>query len=78
MPFGAAVVVNRTLGSETFQSIVSRITGYHLLFIGDECHHHGAENLAKSLPMHARMRLGLSATPKHYFDDERTSRIHDY
>jgi len=70
--FAACVVVNRTLESEAFQQSLARIPGDVLAFVGDECHYHGAPSLLSALPTHAKIRLGLSATPKHYFDDKRT------
>jgi superfamily II DNA or RNA helicase len=78
LPLVACVVVNRTLSSAEFQAILSTVDGKFLAFIGDECHHHGAENLRRALPTRARLRIGLSATPKHYLDAERTARITSY
>jgi len=76
--FSACVAVNRTLQSEAFQERLQRIPGEVLAFIGDECHHHGAQGLHDALPQHARIRLGLSATPKHYFDEARTANLIKY
>ena len=76
--FGACVVVNKTLTTENFQQRIVRIPGEYLAFIGDECHHHAAAAVSNSLPTHARIRLGLSATPKHYFDDARTASLMKY
>jgi superfamily II DNA or RNA helicase len=76
--FAACVVVNKTLASEQFQQRLLRIPGDWLAFIGDECHHHAALSISSCLPLHARFRLGLSATPKHYFDDARTAALTKY
>lgn len=76
--FAACVVVNKTLSSEAFQQRLNRVPGDALVIIGDECHHHAAAGIRISLPEHARFRLGLSATPKHYFDDERTASLVKY
>ena len=71
LQFGCAVVVNRTLQSDEFQSCLHRIAGESLLFIGDECHHHRSGKLNSALPSHASYRLGLSATPEaHYARSE--------
>ena len=78
LAFAACVVVNRTLAGDEFQRLLRAVDGSCLAFIGDECHHHGAEALNASLPESARIRLGLSATPKHYFSTERTARICNY
>ena len=76
--FQAIVVVNRTLRSPEFQSLLARMPKSRLLWVGDECHHHGSEALASSLPVNADYRIGLSATPMHYLDDERNARLKAY
>lgn len=77
-PFLCIVVVNRTLQSDDFQRKLASIPGEHLMWVGDECHHHAGRGLASALPQHAQMRLGLSATPEHYVDDTATSRLKGY
>ena len=76
--FGAIVVVNRTLKSPEFQECLSKIKGSHLLWIGDECHHHTSKAYEGFLPAHARYRIGLSATPQHYLDEERNERLSEF
>ncbi len=76
--FAAIVVVNRTLKSQEFQECLSRINGGRMLWIGDECHHHSSIAFKGFLPSHARFRIGLSATPEHYFDEERNERLNDF
>lgn len=76
--FGAIVVVNRTLKSPEFQDNLSKIKGSHLLWIGDECHHHTSKAYEGFLPEHARYRIGLSATPQHYLDEERNERLNAF
>ena len=62
----ACVVVNRTLTSKVFQEIIRDINptiwSKAAVFIGDECHHYGAEGSESQLP-DTPMKLGLSATP---------------
>ena len=77
-PFEAIVVVNRTLVTAEFQDAILSIPPSKLLWIGDECHHHGSEALASALPQNARYRIGLSATPIHYLDDQRNARLKAY
>ncbi len=77
-PFEAIVVVNRTLKTADFQNAIARIPSDQFLWIGDECHHHGSQSLASALPQNARYRIGLSATPEHYLDDERNARLKAY
>jgi superfamily II DNA or RNA helicase len=76
--FAAAVVVNRTLKTDAFQESLKRINGSRLLWIGDECHHHTSKTYEGFLPEHARYRIGLSATPQHYMDEERNERLNEY
>ena len=76
--FAAIVVVNKTLKSPEFQKCLSGIKGHRLFWIGDECHHHTSKAYEGYLPTHARYRLGLSATPKHYLDDGRNERLNEF
>jgi superfamily II DNA or RNA helicase len=78
IPFVCAVVVNKTFKEENFQSILRDIPGHKLLFIGDECHHHGSNSFVAKLPTHARFRMGLSATPKHYCDEAANGRLNSF
>jgi superfamily II DNA or RNA helicase len=73
--FLAVVVVNRTLKTDHFQSFASELDPSRLFFIGDECHHHGGAGYVGKLLPGARFRLGLSATPFHYMDEDANKRI---
>lgn len=48
------------------------------LFVGDEVHWLGASEFQKALVPFANFRLGLSATPTRYFDDEGTGVLKAY
>jgi len=48
------------------------------MWVGDECHQHSSIALSEALPAHAKMRLGLSATPKHYLDQTATDQLTGY
>lgn len=76
--FTAIVVVNRTLKTKEFQDCIREFKPERFYWIGDECHHHGSEAFADSLPKNAKLRLGLSATPDHYANEERNTRLQDY
>lgn len=76
--FLCVVVVNRTLQTEDFQTLLQTLDGEHMLFVGDECHHHSSPSLHRALPKQAALRLGLSATPEHYIDTDATARLVDY
>lgn len=67
--FLAAVVVNRTLCSEHFQSLLGEVDKSTMLFVGDECHRHAGEKVRSFLP-DSVYKLGLSATPFVDDDDE--------
>lgn len=64
--FVCILVVNKTLCSDHFQKVISDINPKSLMFIGDECHRHGANQTRALLP-NADLRIGLSATP---FNDD--------
>lgn len=69
LKFSCVVVVNKTLVSDAFQDKLSKISRDNMLFIGDECHHLGGDNLFNCLPQ-CRHRIGLSATPFRSEDEE--------
>lgn len=56
------VVVNKTLNSEKFQSVISQLNKDNLIYIGDECHRYAKKGGTSKLPK-AEYRLGLSGTP---------------
>lgn len=79
--FVAVVVVNATLSSSTntFLNLIDSLgeeNKEYFLFVGDECHHHGAFTNFKSLPQHAALRIGLSATPER--DEEGNENLRKY
>jgi superfamily II DNA or RNA helicase/HKD family nuclease len=49
-----------------------------ILLIGDEVHNAGAKKYSKGMSERFEYRLGLSATPARYFDDEGSRKILDY
>lgn len=65
-----------TLTSKKFTSLVESISG-PIFLVADEVHALGAELRFKNL-MEYRYRLGLSATPNRYFDDEGTKNLKEY
>lgn len=52
--------------------------GEHLLFIADEVHQIGSTFNSQSMFIASGPRLGLSATPQRYGDEEGTARIFEY
>ncbi len=74
------VVVKNTASSYSFVSLLSDLSNYfeHTLLVGDEVHWLGAPSLQAALLEFADFRLGLSATPKRYFDDFGTEVLDEY
>jgi superfamily II DNA or RNA helicase len=48
------------------------------LFIADEVHNLGSKSIREKLPEHFPYRIGLTATPKRYFDDIGTKALYEY
>jgi DNA phosphorothioation system restriction enzyme len=76
-PFVTVITTNSTLISDGFQSQLKYFPEKTLI-IGDEAHNLGAPCLEQSLPHQIGLRLGLSATPERYFDEQGTEFIFDY
>lgn len=74
---GVIVTTNATFGGDAFQNLLSSYRG-HLLLVADEAHNLGAAHLRTRLPENAQYRLGLSATPERWFDEEGTDALTDY
>lgn len=74
----AVITTHKTFASDHFQSVIDRLNGAETLLIADEVHHLGAPHLRTGLPDHVRARLGLSATPERWYDDEGTTAINSY
>jgi len=71
------ITTQSTLITEHMQHCLSRIKG-PALFIADEAHHLGATQSQNNLPPVFSFRVGLSATPERWFDDNGTKAIQDY
>lgn len=69
-----------TASSEQFISIMKSNLGKNakVLFIGDEVHWLGAKKLRKALLERYNYRIGLSATPSRWFDDQGTAYLVNY
>ena len=73
------LTTHRTFSSATLQYIVRQnSSGLSILLIADEVHGVGAEKTKKGLGEQYDLRLGLSATPKRWFDSAGTEAIYDY
>lgn len=76
--FIALVVVNKTFKDRPFQSLMKNFDQTRTVFIGDECHHHSSQSFQDKLPYDAKFKLGLSATPFHYIDDNANDRLKSF
>ena len=66
-----------TFSSDFFKSKIS-VLDSDLFLIADEMHHIGSERGIQALLPNYKFRLGLSATPSKYMDDEATEILLDY
>ncbi len=76
LPFIAVITTNDSfIGA--LQSKLKYFPNKSLL-IADEVHNVGAERIRQGLPDNFNLRLGLSATPERWFDDEGTEALLSY
>ena len=71
------VTTHATLSGDTMQATLARVGGSALL-IADEVHYLGAEFSRGVLPLNFQYRMGLSATPNRWFDEEGTRYLQAY
>lgn len=71
------ITTHKTLSSEYFREKVSSIDR-NTVIIADEVHGLGSEEQRKGLLDEYNARLGLSATPERYYDEEGTEFLLDY
>lgn len=74
--FEAIVVTTATFRGESFQNSLKQFER-EVLLVADEVHNFGSGLLHQSLPSFVKYRLGLSATPER-FDDNETQKIYEY
>lgn len=73
------LTTHNTFASEDFQNIMTKNKATTQAFlIVDEVHGIGSEKQRQSLKSFYELRLGLSATPRRWFDDIGTKHIYDY
>lgn len=75
--FGLIITTNDTFAGARFQEFLQGWAGL-LMLVVDEVHNAGAKKMLSALPDRATYRLGLSATPNRWFDEEGTQAITDY
>ncbi|TVQ47152.1 MAG: DNA phosphorothioation system restriction enzyme [Gloeocapsa sp. DLM2.Bin57] len=75
--FLTVITTNATFITESFQSQI-KFFPERTLIVGDEVHNLGSPRLEACLPLKIGLRLGLSATPERYYDQEGTDAILQY
>ncbi|MFT3868438.1 MAG: DEAD/DEAH box helicase family protein [Nibricoccus sp.] len=73
----AIITTTATFASQVFQSRIKHFPPKTLL-LADEVHNMGADAIRSCLPESFGLRLGLSATPERWFDEEGTSALFNY
>lgn len=71
------IVTTSTFISESFQSRIKHFPAKSMI-LADEVHNMGAGAIRECLPDSISLRLGLSATPERWFDDEGTTALYNY
>lgn len=71
------ITTNSTFSGNEFQKLIKNLK-QPLLFIVDEAHNLGSKKLRNQLPDFAEFRLGLSATPERWYDEEGTEELYKY
>ncbi|MGY3716247.1 DEAD/DEAH box helicase family protein [Sutcliffiella cohnii] len=66
-----------TGSSDNFLNLIAKVKG-PILYIGDESHYLGSMQFSKLLNPIFQYRIGLSATPDRWFDDEGSVRLREY
>ncbi|MFA4835144.1 MAG: DEAD/DEAH box helicase family protein [Dehalococcoidia bacterium] len=72
------LAVHKTAATGGFAKAVSGLKPESTMLIGDEVHGLGSKVLRQAMISNAGMRLGLSATPKRWFDDKGTEAMFSY
>jgi superfamily II DNA or RNA helicase len=66
------------MNSDYLKTYIENIHDMNKLLIADEVHSTGAEKISEGLIEDYNFRLGLSATPKRWLDEEGTNRVIEY
>lgn len=77
IPHLCLVSTHQTASMEPFRKMLFRLQPPFLL-LGDEIHELGAASYRKALSEQARWRIGLSATPDRWYDEEGTAVLRNY
>ena len=71
------ITTHNTFSGEKFVELIKKFKAKSMVIV-DEAHGAGAEKTSRGLLNEYEYRLGLSATPKRYFDDDGTDIVYKY
>lgn len=76
----AIFTIYDTFSTEKFNSFINQYLADidEVILIADEVHHLGAEDYQNGMNINYKYRLGLSATPARWFDEEGTDKLIEY
>jgi superfamily II DNA or RNA helicase len=78
LPSICILAVHQTAATQRFNTAMQGLPPESTLLIADEVHRLGAPQLRDALLPHPNMRIGLSATPHRWYDQEGTQVLLDY
>ncbi len=78
LPSICILAVHQTSATPRFIEAMQGLPPEKIMLIGDEVHSLGAPHLRDALLSRASMRMGLSATPRRWYDEEGTKILNDY
>jgi superfamily II DNA or RNA helicase len=76
-PLLSLITTNATFSESSFQAVISGLQ-VRTVLVADEVHNLGARDLQSALPQRVKLRLGLSATPERWMDEDGTQAVKDY
>ncbi|TLS36477.1 DEAD/DEAH box helicase family protein [Pseudalkalibacillus caeni] len=72
-----AITTYKTAASPEFNNLIEKLRGKSFL-IADECHYFGVKSLRENKLAEMEAKLGLSATPERWWDEEGTNFIEEF
>lgn len=78
LPSICIIAVHQTAATKRFNAAVKNLPPETTVLIADEVHSLGASHLRDALLPWPKMRIGLSATPRRWYDEEGTKILLDY
>ena len=78
LPSICILAVHKTAATQRFNKIMQGLPPESAVLIADEVHSLGAPHLRNALLSGPTMRIGLSATPRRWYDEDGTKALLDY